>query len=483
MNLIRITSGGYVRKISVLFFSLLFTRTYHKQLILCLIIVTFIVCCTKKKDQIAPETLAFVNGVPITKKELVNRLELTPLSEFHKAGDRNKRALNLLIDELVVSQWAQKQGLINSSDYQELLDFVKQQALIRELFFEEIRAQAEPDSHQIYQALGKSMQQITVQTLFTEDENIAVEWQNSLYSGKTFEYLLKELKGNHFVRVGSSSFHWGDGTVPIEIERIAYQLELGESSGLIKLNAGFGIIAIVNKVQNIFLTPYDLSSKRQQVNQVLRARNESRLANEYVDQLLTHLNITQRATGFVAVMRYIDKKMFADSDNMIQFPLVYNEEIQFRDLYLPVLETPDFTWTGKDILDILRKYNFPINTKNSKTLQNTFTRFLKVAVRDHYLSQRAEQLGLGSKKRVLEDIQIWGRYYLYINGIHAFIASDSTTKNIITISSWISELRANTQITINNDLLEEIELTGIPMIVFWNNDISRQLATPPLMEF
>ncbi|MEE9572297.1 MAG: hypothetical protein V3W20_04575, partial [Candidatus Neomarinimicrobiota bacterium] len=210
---------------------------------------------------------------------------------------------------------------------------------------------------------------------------------------------------------------------------------------------------------------------------------ESHLANEYVDRLLTHLNITQRATGFVVVMRYIDKKMFADSENMIQFPLAYNEEIQFPDLHLPVLETPDFIWTGKDILNILRKYNFPINTKNSKTLQNTLTSFLKIAVRDRYLAQRAEQLGLGSKKRVQEETKIWGRYFLYINGIHVFIASDSTTKNIINISNWISELRANAQITINNDLLEEIELTGIPMIVFWNNDISRQLAAPPLMEF
>jgi hypothetical protein len=460
-----------------------FMPTYHKLLILCFLIVLFLVCCTKNEDRIAPATLALVNGVSITKKELVNRLELTALPEFHKQGDRNKRALNLLIDELIVSQWAQAQGLINSSDYQELLEFIKQQALIRELFFEKIRVQAEPDSQQIHQALEKSMQQITVQTLFTKDDNIAAGWRKSLRSGKTFESLLKDSKGNYFVLVDSSSFHWGDGTIPIEIEQIAYQLELGRSSKLIKLNDGYGIITIVNKVRNIFLTPYDLSSKRQQVNQVLRARNESRLANEYVDQLLTHLNIIQRADGFVALMRYIDKKMFADSENMIQLPLVHNEEIQFPDLYLPVLETPDFTWTGKDILNMLRKYNFSIDTKNSKVLQNTLTSFLKVAVRDHYLSQQAEQLGLGSKKRVLEDTQIWGRYFLYINGIRAFIASDSTTKNIITISNWISELRANAQITINDDLLEEIELTGIPMVVFWNSDIFRQLATPPLMEF
>ena len=88
-----------------------FRRIFHKQLAFVFIIVFITGSCTRKKDQIAPETLALVNGVPITKEELVKRLELTPLPEFHKKGGRNKRALNLLIDELVVSQWAQEQGL------------------------------------------------------------------------------------------------------------------------------------------------------------------------------------------------------------------------------------------------------------------------------------------------------------------------------------------------------------------------------------
>ena len=49
------------------------------------------------------------------------------------------------------------------------------------------------------------MQQLTVQTLFTDDENIAVGWQNSLYSGKTFEYLLEELKDNRMLIICADS--------------------------------------------------------------------------------------------------------------------------------------------------------------------------------------------------------------------------------------------------------------------------------------
>ena len=90
----------------------------------------------KRADDPSQHEIAVINGASITKEEFIRRLELTPLPEFHKPGGRNKRALNLLIDELVVSQWAKGQGLEDSPGYKEAIDFVKQQAMIRELFLD-----------------------------------------------------------------------------------------------------------------------------------------------------------------------------------------------------------------------------------------------------------------------------------------------------------------------------------------------------------
>ncbi len=66
----------------------------------------------------------------------------------------------------------------------------------------------------------------------TENQAIAEKWIQYIDSGKTFNELVEESTNNPFIRLNNSSFHWGDGTVPLEIENIAYQLKLGESSDL-----------------------------------------------------------------------------------------------------------------------------------------------------------------------------------------------------------------------------------------------------------
>ncbi|MBA7710012.1 hypothetical protein ES703_118939 [subsurface metagenome] len=239
-------------------------------------------------------------------------------------------------------------------------------------------------------------------------------------------------------------------------------------------------------MKDAILTEYSYSLKRQTVKIVLQARTESRLANEYVDRLLTHLKITQRATGFLEVSRYIEGKLSDSSEKLVSHTPVIGEEIHFSldyNLELPVVETPDFTWTGKDVMKIIRRYNYTFKTKSSEDLRNTLTRFLKAAVRDHYLSERAKQLGLESKKRVKKDTQAWARYFLYLKGVTIFTERDTALTNPGMIADRIMELRRDANITINHNLLETIELTGIPMLVFWNSDIARQLAVPPLMEF
>ena len=107
--------------------------SYRKILVISAILL--LVSCEKKTDQIIEEVVAVVNGVPIIKSEMVRWIELTAIPGIHKHKDRNKRALDMLIDELTLSQLAKERGLEDSPDYKEAIKFIEQQSLIRELFF------------------------------------------------------------------------------------------------------------------------------------------------------------------------------------------------------------------------------------------------------------------------------------------------------------------------------------------------------------
>ena len=440
----------------------------------------------KRADDPSQHEIAVINGASITKEELIRRLELTPLPEFHKPGGRNKRALNLLIDELVVSQWAKEQGLEDLPGYKEAIDFVKQQAMIRELFFEEIRNRAEPDPQQTDETLHKSLQRVTVDVLFTRDESTADEWNKELQQGVSFDELVKEFEWHLSVRFSEQSFHWGDGTVPIPLEKMAYRLNVGEASGLIELPTGFAVLTVTNRTQDIFLIPYERVQKRDQVQQVLQARQETILANQYVERMLTPLGITQKAHGFQAVVGFLmAHRNFTTSDSVVSMS-TYDVEFprtEEHDLSLSVVVAPGLTWDGMEILSHIKKYKYPLSTGNRMELMAGLTRFLKITVRDYYLAKRARELGLEVHPRVKRDLATWSRYFLYLKGVETFQRSAIENERYADLNSWLEELTTQADINVNSSLLKSIELTGIPMLTVWDTDAGKRLVTPPLVSF
>ena len=69
-----------------------------------LFIIPFYIACTEG-DPVA-EVVVEVNGVTITKVILVSRIELTTMLKSSPGMDLVDEALSILIDEILVSQWA-----------------------------------------------------------------------------------------------------------------------------------------------------------------------------------------------------------------------------------------------------------------------------------------------------------------------------------------------------------------------------------------
>ena len=457
--------------------------SYRKSLLLLLLLS--LASCAKKTDPLPDEVVAVVNGVPITKREMVRRTELTPILGFHRHKERSKRALDMLIDELTLSQWAASKGFEDSPDYKEAVAFIEQQALIRELFFVEIRSNAEPDSLKIDLALRKSMVRLSVQTLVTESKDVADKWSELIKSGEMFTDLAEDNETDSGIKIKSWSFHWGDGIVPIQVENAAYLTNVGEMSTVIKLPNSFVILQVENMVQDVFLTPYDVSKKKSQIKEVLRARKETILANEYVSELMEPITVQQMGDGLESVVKFIQKRMELNENDELPLPQIMNEELALSDdidLSPPVVKAPGFAWNGNDVMALLRNYNYPINKSSRASLHNTMTDFLKSAVTDHYLAERAEYKGLQTAERVKEDVQMWSRYFLSLKGLRAMADNDSTM-NDREIARQVKALRESAEIKINHDFLKSIELTGIPMVAVWKNRFNQHLAVPPLIQY
>ena len=148
-----------------------------------LFIIPFYISCTEG-DPVA-EVVAEVNGVTITKAKLVPRLELTTMLKSSPGVDLVDEALSILIDEILVSQWAKINDLHQNEDYYNRTFFTRRQALIRELYYLEIRGQSIPSQSEIEDALQKSPQKLTIGILLTQEHAIANEWDKLKRAGKS----------------------------------------------------------------------------------------------------------------------------------------------------------------------------------------------------------------------------------------------------------------------------------------------------------
>ena len=211
------------------------------------------------------------------------------------------------------------------------------------------------------------------------------------------------------------SFHWGDSNVPRDIQKIAYEIKVGENSDIFEVPFGFGILTVRNRITDLFINSYAQNQNRQVIFKIIQARKEDICASVYTENLLRNIKVEQIGAGFKEVSGYLESRADSDSDQEGGGRYIKEIELPAIDLYdlsLVTIKSPDFEWNGYDVLSLLKQYNFSVDADGIGTIKKSLSTFLKRVVRDHYLAERAEQLGMASAVRVREDMEMWSRYYL-----------------------------------------------------------------------
>lgn len=447
-----------------------------------LLIIPFYIACANIEPDV--ELVAIVNGVPITKAQLVSRIELTPMLKSSANMDLVEEALNITIDEIVVSIWSRKRRLDYTSDYKNRISFTRRQALIRELYYTEIRDRSIPTEREINNALEKSLKQVTIEILLTKERDISVEWGNLIQAGKSFSELEGVYDSNLYVQKTVVSFHWGDSNVPIKIQIISYETIVGGMSDVFSVPLGYGVLSVRKRVKDNLNNSSAPNLTRQEVSKIIQARNEDRLASKYAEKLLKDIKVEQIGRGFIEIKKYLESNAYLNAEDAASEKYVKDIELksgEAYDLSLAIVKSPDFEWDGNDVLKLLEQYNYSVSAEGVESISKSLTLFLKSAVRDYYLEKRAEHLGLGNNVRVMEDVDMWSRYYLYLGGISEMIIVDTTGSTKESIRKEIDKMRSKANIVLKQEVIKTINITGIPMMVLWNGTFSRNLAVPPLV--
>jgi len=221
-----------------------------KKILVLIFAVLFAIGCTSKESPDNP-VLAEGNGVKITKKDFIKRLNRLPewARDRYNTEEGRKDLLNDLVKEELLYKEAKRQGLNRDPEYQEALMEFKKGTLITMLIKKELEEKIKVDAKEVRDYYEKQMGvEVRARHILVNTKAEADDILKRLQKGERFAELAKELSKDTGSAInGGDLGFFGRGKMVPEFEKTAFSLKVGEISNPVKTPFGYHIIQITDK--------------------------------------------------------------------------------------------------------------------------------------------------------------------------------------------------------------------------------------------
>ncbi len=135
-----------------------------------------------------------------------------------------------------------------------------------------------------------------------------------------------------------------------------------------------------------------------------------------------------------------------------------------------LLRFKDGRLTVGDFMARWRAYRFPVDKSNRAACARSLNDQFSLVIRDIVLTREGRRQGLQKEPSVQKDKILWQDYYLAER-----VAAGAQENEI---SSLLTDLRGKKAVSVNEALLQKVELTDIPVIALRPGQYASRV-TPP----
>ena len=451
------------------------------------LIVTFLISinCTREEHE-EKDIIASVGDRSITTTDFVRRVELSPLpSWIDISTSKGKQdALDLLIAEKLFANVADSLGLDADPIFQKKIESIEASSVGRELYRDVVRKEVEVGEDEITDAVMKMGQTLVVHFVQARELDVAQTWKQRLDGGLSFDELLEDITGDSpSPEDNRIEFSWGK-TEP-QIEEVAYQMHVGDVSPVIPVSNGYIILELENRIQELLPTAAHSAARRSTAGKIIRRRKEAVRSGQFVEEFMRDKNVVLKRIPFSILISELEEWVEFDEENRNQPRIkffIHREVNLVEDRLNEHLDDilVEFTgggWTIRDFLEKLWLNEIPLSRETRRHFRRGLQESIRILVRDALLAKEGYRRGLDLRTSVKYDVGIWKDYFLSV------LYSNQLKKENADIGERFRMLREKYGIIVNEEQLERIELTTIPMVAVWT-DLQRQLVVPlwPLLE-
>jgi hypothetical protein len=383
----------------------------------------FIHCSRDRSSSEVENVVARIDSDIITLGEFRTFYELDPNFGIDSTGyGALIDELNKMIDHTLAYKKATLSGLIHDSLFVKARDWELRNAMIRQLYREEIDKQITFDEQQLREAYLKYNTKLRVRHLFTKDRDQVNELYSKLQRGHTFEELASQVFKDTILAKNGGELGWITlGELDDVFAEAAYKLTRDEISQPIETRWGFHIIQLMDREDPMIITEAAFNAQKRSLEKKLRRKKRPVLSNEYIKSFMKDINPQPVTENFRLLWNAIvpvdeQERVSLKFNMMFTNELIHKATFNLQSrLDRPLIKYNDGYVSIKEYLAALKK--IPISNRPRFRTAIQFSNQIGIWIRDELLYQEALNANLDDHPVVLDEVEQFVKeqsYYYFL---------------------------------------------------------------------
>lgn len=365
------------------------------------------------KPQAGPDTLALVNGKPITGEEFRARFEMSlyPGKDDPTMLARTKREfLYSMIAERLLSQAALRSSA-PTTPAEELVKKEMQDIFMRDALFRKVvMPYAKVTKQEILHGFKISIYKYTVDAFyFTADKSTAWSFYYASH-GKGAPSIYDLAKELH-VRHDTLEIPYGESTAAIENAFFGH--ERGFISKPTPTVDGLVVFRVLGRQLNQYFIKGSLDARWERIRQILVSRKQSDLGNEYIEEVMRNIVVHVNYDIFRPLV-YDIQKIFEHQKRLATgrgYQLYPQDLVKLGEDFSAELKEPFLTFPGGDltlsqVFQRLPMAMFVAGDTSLPAITFALHSSLRFISQNHFLVQEARKLGLQNSHEVKYNVDM-----------------------------------------------------------------------------
>lgn len=381
-------------------------KTTHS---LCLLILSFCICCNSQQKKDRSELIASVGDRVISVDDFRAFYNFDVNFGVDSSGfNALKDELDFYVDQVLALHKAESEGLVDDPVFVKSVNWEKKQAALRQLYRQEITDRIKVSEQELKGRYLQDQTLVRLRHIFFENYKEAETAYLILQNGETFENIARQYFSDSSLALSAGDLGWMKiSELEKELSASVKELTINEISKPLKSKWGYHLVQILDKKEQKIVTQSAYEKALPQIEKKIKAEKSKQLSQKFIQEHIAQINPQPDAKMFEKIWRITVPAHEREQDRLSRKYEIDNYKLlQIKERLKDDLTKPFINYKGGyiSVNEFLENMELvPLSHRLQFQSRRDLSNQIGKWVRDEFLFRLAREKGIDKHSRVHKE--------------------------------------------------------------------------------